>query len=166
MTVDNQLPLSGGRLYYASINSLATNINNELWVALLEKAYVQLNELGWTRPYLSGNGINSYSSISGGYIFAALNHVSGQATTAFISTSVAANYNDFVTAYNQGKAIGFASKATPPSASVVGNHAYTVVSADTNAGTVTLFNPWGISYGLLTLTWAEIQANFSYFDRT
>jgi hypothetical protein len=32
--------------------------------------------------------------------------------------------------------------------------------------TITLFNPWGIEYGLVTMTWAQIGQNFSYFDQT
>ncbi len=53
---------------------------------------------------------------------------------------------------------------------VVGDHAYAVVGYNATNQTVTLFNPWGInngsSYpGLITLTWAQIQANFSSWDR-
>jgi hypothetical protein len=49
---------------------------------------------------------------------------------------------------------------------VVGGHAYAVVGYNANTQTITLFNPWGAEYGLLTLTWAQIQGSFSYFDRT
>ena len=62
--------------------------------------------------------------------------------------------------------IGFASYASPPSSSVVGSHAYAVVGYNATNQTVTLFNPWGIQHGLLTLSWTQIQANFQYFDRT
>jgi len=31
-----------------------------LWVALAEKAYVQMNEAGWLRPSSSGGGQNAY----------------------------------------------------------------------------------------------------------
>jgi hypothetical protein len=56
---------------------------------------------------------------------------------------------------------------TPASGSgIVGSHAYAVVGYNANNQTVTLFNPWGIEYGLVTMTWAQIQQNFSYFDRT
>ena len=52
---------------------------------------------------------------------------------------------------------------------VVANHAYAVIDYDPSTQSVTLFNPWGVGIGnggLITLTWTEIQANFSYFDRT
>ena len=63
------------------------NTGNELWMALAEKAYVQINELGWLRTGLSGNGQNAYAAIEGGYIYAALGQVTGQATTSFASTA-------------------------------------------------------------------------------
>ena len=62
--------------------------------------------------------------------------------------------------------ICFATKPTPASTTVVGNHAYAVLSYDAATHTVTLFNPWGTEYGLVTMTWANIQQNFYYFDRT
>jgi hypothetical protein len=72
-----------------------------------------------------------------------------------------------VTAWNAGKMIGFASYVNPPAGSgVVGSHAYAVTSYNAAAQTITLFNPWGIHYGQITMNWAQIQANFQYFDRT
>lgn len=167
VTVDSYLPTdSSSRLIYASYGAQATNSNNELWVALAEKAYAQLNEFGWSRAGFSVSGQNSYNAISGGYIYAALAHVTGQSTVAFTSTTASTGFNTFVTAYNAGKSIGFASKTTPASSSVVGGHAYAVVGYNSSNQTVTLFNPWGIEYGLVTMTWSQIQGSFSYFDRT
>jgi hypothetical protein len=167
VTVDSYLPTNtGGSLIYANRGAYYANASNELWTALAEKAYVQMNEAGWTRGSLSGTGQNSYSAIEGGYIYAALGHISGQSTTAFTYPTGASSFTTFVTAYNQGKMIGFASKSTPASTQVVGNHAYAVVGYNATNQTVTLFNPWGIEYGLVTMTWAQIQGSFQYFDRT
>jgi hypothetical protein len=145
---------------------LYTNASNELWTALAEKAYVQMNEMGFIRPGLPGNGQNAYSAIEGGYIYAAQSQITGMATAGFASTEVASNFNAFVTAFNQGKEIGFATVTTPINTSVVGSHAYAVVGYNAANGTITLFNPWGIQYGLVTMTWAQLSGNFSYFDRT
>jgi hypothetical protein len=81
-------------------------------------------------------------------------------------TGAATSFTAFVAAFNAGESIGFASYSTPASKSVVGGHAYAVVGYNAGAGTVTLFNPWGIEYGLVTLTWTQVQQNFQYFDRT
>lgn len=167
VTVDNFLPTNAaGQVIYAGMGMAANNAGNELWTALAEKAYVQLNEMGWERAGLAGSGQNSYAAISGGYCYAALGHITGQATIAFAQTSSAANFNVFVTAFNQGKMIEFASKSTPASTAVVGNHAYAVVGYNATAKTITLFNPWGTNYGMVTMTWAQIQGSFAYFDRT
>ena len=83
VTVDSYLPTnSGGALIYANRGANYNNASNELWTALAEKAYVQMNEMGWTRGSLTGTGQNSYAAIEGGYIYAALGHITGQATTA------------------------------------------------------------------------------------
>jgi Calpain family cysteine protease len=167
VTVDAYLPTNAnGQLIYASRGASYTNAGNELWVALAEKAYAQLNQFGWSRGGSSDNGANSYAGLSGGYINAALSHITGQSTVNFAMTSGASSFQTFVNAYNAGKSIGFASYQTPPSSSVVGGHAYAVVGYYAAAKTVTLFNPWGTEYGLVTMTWAQIQQNFQYYDRT
>lgn len=167
VTVDSYLPIDGnGKLVYAGIGKSYNDIGNELWVSLAEKAYAQVNEMGWLRAYLAGNGQNSYAAIENGYIYAALGHVTGQATVAFSTTLIATNFDAFVDAYNQGKLIGFSSIRTPASTSVVANHSYAVLRYDAVDQTITLFNPWGDQYDKLKLSWSEIQSNFSYFDRT
>ncbi len=115
---------------------------------------------------MTGSGLNTYQAISGGYIYAALGHVTGQATVAFAMTSSSSSFQQFVWAHNAGKMIGFASKSTPASSSVVGGHAYMVVGYDARFQRVQLANPWGPEYGILTLTWQQVQQNFQYFDRT
>ena len=167
VTVDSYLPTNAyGQAIYAARGTMYNNSGGELWTALAEKAYVQLNAMGWSRAGMSGSGLNSYNAISGGYIFAALGHVTGQATVAFAMTNSASSFQAFVSAHNSGKMIGFASKSTPASSSVVGGHAYMVVGYNAQTQQVQLANPWGPEYGILTLTWSQVQQNFQYFDRT
>ncbi|HVT30378.1 MAG TPA: C2 family cysteine protease [Lacipirellulaceae bacterium] len=167
VTVDSYLPTStSGHLVYADLGALYNDPNNELWTALAEKAYAQVNEMGWIRSGSSGSGENSYLAIVNGYIYLSLGQVTGQSTSSFDYTTLPTSFTNFVNAYNQNELIGFASGATPGSSSVVANHAYAVVDYDATNQTVTLFNPWGIQVGLITMDWTQIQANFLYFDQT
>lgn len=166
VTVDAFLPTNvNGVAMYAGLGKNYTNTANELWTMLAEKAYVQANEFGWIRPGLSGNGQNSYAAIEGGYIYAALGHITGQATAAFMSTTSVSGFTTFVNAWTAGKSIGFASKTSPASGSVVGSHAYAVIGYNSSNQTITLYNPWGPNYATVTMTWTEIQGSFQYFDR-
>jgi hypothetical protein len=167
VTVDSYLPADGsGRLAYAGLGRWYGSSSNELWVPLAEKAYVQLHETGWVRPGLPKNGQNSYLAISGGYIHPAMHHVMGQSTNAFVATKKTGSFTAFVAAYNAGEAIAFATKPKPPNKSIVGGHAYAVISYNASSQTIRLYNPWGPNYGTITLSWAEIQANMPYFDCT
>jgi hypothetical protein len=167
VTVDSYLPTNAyGQAIYAARGAMYNNAGAELWTALAEKAYAQLNEMGWTRAGLSGSGLNSYNAINGGYIFAALGHITGQSTVAFALTSATSSFQTFVNAHNGGKMIGFASKPTPALSGVVGNHAYVAVGYDAQYRRVHLYNPWGPEYGIISFTWTQVQQNFSYFDRT
>jgi hypothetical protein len=167
VTVDSQLPTdAAGRLVYAGFGSHHANPANELWAPLAEKAYAQINEMGWLRSGMAGSGQNAYAALSGGYIYAALGHVTGRATSRFGSTAGEGGFRVFVSAFNSGQLIGFASRTAPASPTVAPSHAYAVAGYNAATQTVTLFNPWGIQYGLITMNWGQIQANFAYFDRT
>ena len=104
VTVDSYLPTNAsGQLIYAKLGAMYNNSANELWTALAEKAYVQINEMGWIRPGLSGNGQNSYTAIEGGYIYAALGQISGQGTSAFAFTGGATSFTTFVERVQRGQ---------------------------------------------------------------
>ena len=157
VTVDKQLPVSSrGTFGFADVGASYTNANNELWTALAEKAVVEA-QASW-------GSANAYKSISGGYVGVGLGDITGHAYT--VGNSL--NFNSAVTAWNSGMLMGIASMSKPASASVVGNHAYAFVGYNPTTYQFTLFNPWGINNGyapgLLTMTWSQIQANFSYYD--
>jgi hypothetical protein len=172
VTVNSQLPTSGGYLVFDGMGQAASNSSNELWVALAEKAYVQMNESGWIRPSSWGGGKNVYNAISGGCMFMALNQITGQNTVAETATvNDAADFNTFVAQFNAGKSICLGSiDSPPPSDNIVGDHAYAVLSVNTANQTVTVFNPWGLNNGhdsgVITLAWSQICACFNYYDRT
>jgi hypothetical protein len=167
VTVDRYLPVtSSGTFVFAGMGRYAASTANELWVALAEKAYVQINACGWIRPAEMGGGQNAYGAISGGWVSEALRHVTGlQTTWSYLNSET-----NLVRAVTLGKLVGLASMSAPPTTGVVGGHAYAIVGYNTTTRRFTLFNPWGIGNtgapGLLTLTWSQIVANFAYWDST
>jgi hypothetical protein len=160
VTVDSYFPTSGGNFVYGLGGKSVGNAANELWVALAEKAYAQVGEMSWFGRQ------NTYSSIEFLFAYTTLGHITGQSTIGLSFTSGSSSESTFASAFNGGKLICLITYASPPMSGIVGNHAYAVVSYDAAAHTVTLYNPWGAGFGLTTLSWAQVQQNFSYFDRT
>ena len=123
--------------------AMYNNASNELWTAWPRRPTCRSTKWVGSAAACPATARTAYSAIEGGYIYAALGQITGQSTTAFASTTGTTSFTTFVTAYNQGKSIGFASKSTPASSTVVGSHAYAVVGYNASNQTVTLFNPWG-----------------------
>ena len=167
VTVDSYLPTTtSGTFVYANMGDSSANSSNELWVALAEKAYAQLNESGW----INQDNTNSYQGISGGYISDALEHITGM--NASLGNSL--DFNAVVNAFNSGESIGFCSRNTTAS-NVVPNHAYVLVDYNASTQMFTLFNPWGVDGGYdqvgfkpgtIQLNWSQIQASFISWDHT
>ncbi len=164
VTVDRYLPTdASGNFVYASKGRNYNDSSNELWVALAEKAYTQLNESGG----IYQDNTNSYFGIgNGGYIADALQHITGSK----VLMSVPLDLNIIINATNLGESIGFGSKSKPVANNIVAAHAYALVNYNSSNQKFTLFNPWGIDSSskpaFLELSWSEIESNFSYWDGT
>jgi hypothetical protein len=157
VTVDRYLPTysSGsltGRFYYANRDSgrLYNDSANELWVALAERAYAQINESGW----IGQDNINRYQSpdelldtgIDRGTL-AAISHITGLSNTGYISPL---NTSELIRAYNANR-ITYLSD---------GGHAYTLVGYNSSTGIFTVYNPHGHPE---TYTNAQMLATFVRF---
>ncbi|MEM7726498.1 MAG: C2 family cysteine protease [Cyanobacteria bacterium P01_A01_bin.45] len=162
VTVDRYLPTnSNGNFVYANQGLYSQAYQNELWVALAEKAYAQINESGW----INQNSSNSYDGIgNGGYISDALGHITGN--SSYLGNSL--NMESIVNSFQSGNLLAFATKSTGVADNIVAGHAYTLIAYDGSKQTFHLFNPWGNKSasepGLIELTWSEIEASFSYWD--
>ncbi|MEH1872848.1 C2 family cysteine protease [Nostoc sp.] len=156
VTVDQYLPTDAyGKLIYASPGSSYNNSSNELWVALAEKAYAQLGELGWSRP---DNTTNAYSSIEGGWMDYVTRQVTGlDATMQQVTNMTKTQLIDLVNS-NKVLTAGFVNGANY---GVVNNHAYTVTSYNSANGTFSVRNPWG--YQDANLTWEQLLNLKTYF---
>jgi hypothetical protein len=160
VTVDRQLPATAsGDFYYAGPSGALSNPANKLWVALAEKAYVQITESGWTRGMVA---TSAYTSIEFGWegtvIQQVTNHTPGGGTL-FSST---AELNAVIQAVQAGQMVCMDSNATTATG-IIPNHVYVVLSYNAATQTFNCYNPWGYTQ---QLTWAQMTANFSYWSQT
>ncbi len=162
VTVDRYLPTtSSGSLPYAEAP------NNELWVALAEKAYAQVNESGWIEQQ---DGTNTYSGINGGLGYYAMRHVTGRNTAYIYNPSGIVDTNAIMTAFNAGQMITVGSKPSGVASNVVASHEYTLVGYNSSTQKFTLYNPWGVNStsdsGRLDLTATQLSQSFDYWAYT
>ncbi len=131
----------------------------ELWVALAEKAYAQVNESGWLG--IERDGTNSYHGVgdqispnfwdgeisngdglNGGFGDAAMRHIAGVSTT--VNTFWFTTFAELRQVFDSGKAITFATKQDLSEVvPVIGGHEYIVTGYNAVKQTITLRNPWG-----------------------
>ena len=184
VTVDRYLPAnnSGDFVYAHQPNADSNNwgklnnSQNELWVALAEKAYAQLNEEDWVYR----DKTNSYNGIASGSISDTFALVTGKTTSTGTFNKVYM-WDNLITAatvindINSNQLSGFGSNFGNVAANIVPGHQYVVIDYNSTTQKFTLFNPWGIGGGdigsqhkpgTLQLTWDEITKNFGEYEYT
>jgi hypothetical protein len=171
VTVNNQLPVDQyGDFVMDGLGYSASSTANVLWVALAEKAFVEWHQTGKELAGGTPGGPNNYDSINVGLMGVAMTEITDRTNQSGNSFTPSSAFTNFVADYNAGSLFEFNSMTTPPLSTVVGNHAYAVVGYNATTQSITLFNPWGATSGtttpeLITLSWAQVQANFLSWDR-
>jgi YVTN family beta-propeller protein len=165
VTVSAMLPVdSAGNLVYADCGSSASSASNVLWIPLAEKAYVEWDETGKE----GRGGVNAYSDIEGGWMADVYTQLLGQAAGSY-NLVTASDQAALVTAMTNHWAVSIATICPNNSDdslaySLYGCHAYAVIGYDSNAGTFTLYNPWGFDQPTNSLTWTQLQSVCFYFS--
>jgi hypothetical protein len=167
VTVDRYLPTnSSGRFVYANQEDSYNSSSNELWVALAEKAYAQVNESGWIRQEVAAN---SYQAIVGGLGVHSMGHITGSNTNQNYRRSGVTNTDDIIDAFNDNRLVTVGTKRDVAS-NLVGQHEYTLVGYNSSTRKFRLFNPHGIDSnsqeGIVELTASQITENFDYWAYT
>ena len=172
VTVNLVLPVkdSNGEAFYAGWGGYQSFFpGNVLWVALAEKAYVQLNESGW----IGQDGTNTYHGIDNGDPSVAFSQITGRSASdhSFSSSSASTVIN----AFNAGQAIIFATKATGTDATVVADHTYMLTGYDpdtkmfelTNTGRfINYSDNYNVYPMTLELAWADVVRNCLFWSST
>jgi hypothetical protein len=155
VTVDSELPVRPGK---TAGGTLYDHPENDLWAALAEKGYAQLNGEGWLET-VDSNGNDS--ATAGQYSYAALD--SGNAATMMQALAALTGWgahgfdfgglgqpkaSDMANELQSGNLVVLGTPNSTPS-QLVNNHCYAVLAYDgSKAQPFTLFNPWGLKNGV------------------
>ncbi len=197
VTVNLQLPVlqQSGQFafagwYQGGKPATATDTSNVLWPALVEKAYAQLAEEGWSRAAApGGSGIdgtpadwnqNSYDALSAGDAVA-MEQLTGSSTCydVGLATASRADESALAKAFAHGSLVVLGSLGSEPAGVptspagvplVIPGHVYRLESCNFSKNQFTLVNPYddssayaGDGQRTVTLSWAQMQQYLNDF---
>jgi hypothetical protein len=197
VTVNRELPVlqQSGQFAYADWYqdgrpTTYTDPKAVLWPALVEKAYAQLAEEGWSRSTgPGGSGVvgtpddwntNSYDALGAGS-GVAVQQITGSSNTndVGLATGTAADERYLEQIFRRGSLVTIGSLVqepanTPTNAAgvplIIPTHVYSLQAVDVKHGTFTLLNPLDDStpypedgQRLVTLTWSQLKLYLNDF---
>ena len=161
VTVNSELPVMGGGYEWANDSRQEfANGTTDDWVALVEKAYAQLNAQTNAPHGELNSASDSYEGITGGN-GAALTLITDQSETATTltphesSSSLGSILAQMASSFSSGEEILMSTPGNS-SGNLVGDHMYMVTGVNASSGALTIQNPWNTAYsGSLSMNFTE-----------
>lgn len=170
VTVDRYLPGNAdGEFVYANDGIdrgenerdayLLADANTEIWVALVEKAYAQLNE----SQAIGQDGTNSYEGIAYGNPGSAMKHLTNNRGTFTRMSKINNVANKILEGMEEG--IVILHSPNDPEDHVTSGHVFAVTDYDSMTGIFTVYDPYGFEEdngnGRMGMTASEISETFT-----
>jgi hypothetical protein len=161
VTVNSELPMMTGYEWANGSQLEFANGKTDDWVALVEKAYAQLNAQTNAPHGMELNSAwDSYAGITAGD-GSALTLITNQSETpTTLSPSTSASslgsiLTNLASSFSAGEEV-LMSTPTNSSGDLVGGHMYMVTGVNAATGTLTIQNPWNTAYsGSLSMNFSE-----------
>jgi Calpain family cysteine protease len=162
VTVNSELPVMGAGYQWANGSTLEfANGNADDWVALIEKAYAQLNaQTNAPHGMELNSASDSYEGIAAGSA-SALTLLTGQSVTDYAlnprdsASALASIMSSVASSWSAGEEVLMSTPASS-NGNLVGDHMYMITGVNAANDTFTIQNPWNSAYsGPLAMTFTE-----------
>ena len=162
VTVNSELPVMGAGYQWANGSTLEfANGNADDWVALIGKAYAELNaQTNAPHGIELNSASDSYEGITAGSA-SALTLLTGQSETGYAlsppdsSSALASIMSSVASSWSAGEEILMSTPASSKG-NLVGDHMYMITGVNAANDTFTIQNPWNSAYsGPLAMTFTE-----------
>ena len=162
VTVNSELPVMGAGYQWANGSTLEfANGNSDDWVALMEKAYAELNaQTNAPHGMELNSASDSYQGVTAGSA-SALTLLTGQSETGYAlnphdsASALASIMSTVASGWSAGEEVLMSTPASS-NGNLAGDHMYMVTGVNAATDTFTIQNPWNSAYtGPLAMTFTE-----------
>ena len=166
VTVNGQLPVMGGGYGWANGSTLEFANGPVEWVALVEKAFAELNGQSAAANYGGHPTGNAYEDLNGGTAVS-LSEITDQTFNTYnlFSGESKTTLNSLMSTLSADWAAGddiILSTPNVDNGNLVGDHMYTVTGVNSSAGTISIQNPWNTAYsGSLQMSFTDTIAQLA-----